>query len=103
MGTPGWQSYEDVAVYILRQMASEFGLERVEGKQLVGGKSGTVWEIDGKGIPADNSTAFIVIECRRYTSPGRNKNIWLVWHTAFKTRGSRRNYCKSPRPARRSC
>ena len=28
-----WETYEEVAVYLLDQIASELGLERVEGKQ----------------------------------------------------------------------
>ena len=68
MSTPRWQSYEDIARYILQQMAAEFGLERVEGKQLIQGRSGTTWEIDGKGVSIDDSAAFIIIECRRYTT-----------------------------------
>jgi hypothetical protein len=46
-----WQSYEEVAVHILDQIASELGLDRVESKQHVyGSRSGTDWEIDGKGV-----------------------------------------------------
>jgi len=33
-----WQSYEEVAAYLLDQIAAEFGLERFEGKQVVPGK-----------------------------------------------------------------
>ena len=46
-----WKTYEEVAVYLLNQIASELGLERVEGKQDVyGSHSLTMWEIDGKGV-----------------------------------------------------
>jgi hypothetical protein len=44
-----WRSYEEVAQYLLGQMAALFGLGRVEGKQLIAGASGTSWEIDAKG------------------------------------------------------
>jgi hypothetical protein len=32
-----WQTYEEVAAWLLNQFASEFGLDRVEGKQDVSG------------------------------------------------------------------
>jgi len=48
-----WRSYEEVARYLLDQFAAEFGLERVEGKQMVGGKrSGMVWEPAVRGLRA---------------------------------------------------
>jgi len=63
-----WESYEQVAAYLLDQFANEFGLERVEGKQeVVGQRSGTTWEIDAKGIRAGD-TGFVIVECRRYTT-----------------------------------
>jgi hypothetical protein len=63
-----WESYEQVAAYLLDQFATEFGLSRVEGKQaVVGLRSGTAWEIDAKGFRQDGS-GFIIIECRRSTA-----------------------------------
>jgi hypothetical protein len=62
-----WSSYEDVAVYLLNAIANELGLDVVEGKQIVPGKTGARWEIDGKGV-RDRDGAFVVIECRRYTT-----------------------------------
>jgi len=63
-----WQSYEEVATYLLNQFAREFGLSRVEGKQSVPGlRSHTAWEIDAKGVREGND-GFIIVECRRYTS-----------------------------------
>jgi hypothetical protein len=42
-----WQTYEEVAAHLLDEFAAEFGLSRVEGKQIVDGQhSGTKWEID---------------------------------------------------------
>lgn len=62
-----WKSYEEVASYLLDQMASAFGLERVEEKQKVAGlRSQTTYEIDAKGIN-DKGKGFVIIECRRYT------------------------------------
>lgn len=61
-----WETYEQVAVHIMNQIAGQLGLEHVEGKQHVyGSHSGTVWEIDGKGV-RDGTEGFVIIECRRY-------------------------------------
>ena len=68
-----WESYEQVATYLLNQFASEFGLERVEGKQnVVGLRSGTPWEIDAKGFRHGGS-GFVIVECRRYTTSKQNQ------------------------------
>ncbi|GAA1222435.1 hypothetical protein GCM10009665_10830 [Kitasatospora nipponensis] len=68
-----WEKYENVAVYLLDQVASELGLEHVEGKQDVyGSRSGTSWEIDGKGVKTENE-GFVIIECRRYTTSRQNQ------------------------------
>lgn len=66
MNQTRWTSYEDVARYLLNQMAQEFGLQWVEQKQTIKGlHSGTAWEIDAKGVLDDNE-AFVIVECRRY-------------------------------------
>jgi hypothetical protein len=63
-----WETYEEVATYLLNQFATKFGIERFEGKQNVEGKrSGTSYEIDAKGMGSDNEV-FIIVECRRYTT-----------------------------------
>lgn len=68
-----WRSYEDVAVFLLDQICVEFGLQRVEGKQsVIGKRSGTIYEIDGKGILSDGE-GFIIIECRRYNKARQNQ------------------------------
>jgi hypothetical protein len=63
-----WLTYEGVAQSLLNQLASHFGLGRVEGKQCVAGV-GTTWEIDAKGVQEDGEN-FIVIECKRFTKQG---------------------------------
>jgi hypothetical protein len=66
--TTRWKTYEEVAAYLLNKFAEEFGLTRVEGQQTVSGKrSGTEWTIDAKGV-RDGNEAFIIVECRRYTT-----------------------------------
>lgn len=68
-----WQSYEEVAAYLLNKFASEFGLTRVEGKQtMLGNKSGTSWEVDAKGF-RQNDNGFLIVECRRYTKAKQNQ------------------------------
>jgi len=62
-----WQTYEEVAQYLLNEFASHFGLGRVEGKQIVPGQSGTAWELDAKGVTSDGA-AFVIVECRRHTT-----------------------------------
>jgi len=68
MSESTWRNYEEITAYILNEISSSIGLERVEGKQHVKGQlSDTDWEIDAKGI-LDVGTAFVIIECRRYTT-----------------------------------
>ena len=63
-----WENYEQVAAFLLDQIAAELGLERVEGKQNVyGSRSLTSWEIDGKGVKIGGE-GFVIIECRRHTT-----------------------------------
>lgn len=61
-----WESYEEVAAYLLNLFAEDFGLGKVEGKQLVPGVSGTEWEIDAKGY-SEGGKSFVIVECKRYT------------------------------------
>jgi hypothetical protein len=68
-----WASYEEVATYLLDQVAKDLGLSRVEGKQTVEGKvSGTNWAIDAKGVRHGNE-GFVIVECRRYTTSKQNQ------------------------------
>lgn len=75
-----WETYEEVATYLLGQFAEHFGVGRFEGKQVVSGESGTEWEIDAKGCTADGGS-FIVVECKRHTKTGISQKITsaLVW------------------------
>jgi hypothetical protein len=70
-----WQIYEGVARFLLEKLADRLGLkiECVEGKQKLVGESRTEWEIDGKGVRADDG-AVIVIECRRLTTSRVKQN-----------------------------
>lgn len=80
MSAKQWESYEEVAAYLLNQFVEHFGLGRFEGKQIVAGQSGTEWEIDAKGCSADGSQ-FVVVECKRHTKTGISQAITgaLAW------------------------
>ena len=63
-----WQTYEQVATYLLNRVADSLGLQFVEGKQaVVGLESGTSWEMDAKGICSDG-VGFVLIEIKRYAT-----------------------------------
>ena len=81
-----WQSYEEVAAYLLDQFASHFGLDHVEGKQSVHGtRSNTQWEIDAKGVKTDDG-GFMIVECRRYTtSKQKQENIGALAYRIIDT------------------
>lgn len=80
MAEKRWQTYEEVAAYLLNQLAEHFGVGRFEGKQVVTGDSGTEWEIDAKGC-ADDGSRVIVVECKRHTKSGISQAIAgsLAW------------------------
>src|SRR5262245_21060874 len=68
-----WETYEQVAAYVLNQIADRFGIDRFEGKQnVLGIRSGTTYEIDAKGI-VEHGTAFMIVECRRYLHSRQNQ------------------------------
>lgn len=91
-----WRNYEEVAQFLLDQLASHFGLARVENKADVPG-AGTSWEIDLKGVPEDGQ-GFVIVECRRHTKQGvRQKDIAALGFTILRT-GADRGIIISPRP-----
>lgn len=67
--TADWRVYEEAARKVLSDIRRVLGLENVEGKQLLGGKSGTQWEIDAKAW-CEDSDRFMVVEVRRHTTAG---------------------------------
>jgi hypothetical protein len=68
-----WETYEQIARYVLDQIADRFGVDRFEGKQKVlGQRSGTSYEVDAKGV-TNNGEVFLVVECRRYTNSRQNQ------------------------------
>ncbi|WP_425478783.1 restriction endonuclease [Dokdonella koreensis] len=69
-----WERYEALAKELLNRFASEFGVERFEGKQRIYGSSGTEWEIDAKGVTS-GSARVVVVECRRTNNRQSQANI----------------------------
>lgn len=69
--TKKWETYEEVATYLLDKFADDFGFTRFEGKQKITGKLLT-WEIDAKGV-CENNDIFMIVECRRYTTSRINQ------------------------------
>jgi hypothetical protein len=68
-----WRTYEEAAAFLLNCFVEEFGIDRVEGKQHVtGGRTGTEYEIDAKGVRVADG-GLMVVECRRYTTSRQNQ------------------------------
>lgn len=91
-----FENYEQVATHLLNEFAHHLGLARVEAKQHVRGQmSGTVWEIDAKGITTDGVN-FIIIECRRYPSsrPSQDELSGLAWR--IQDTGARGGFIVTP-------
>lgn len=65
--TKAWKTYEEVAQCLLERFGEQFGIGRVEGKQLAPGATGTNWEIDAKAFQSGGS-GFLIVECQRYTT-----------------------------------
>jgi hypothetical protein len=84
-----WETYEQVAIYIMNQIAEHLGMGRVEGKQHVyGSRSGTDWEIDGKGVKVGDE-GFVIIEARRYPkSPQKQEQVAALAYRIMDTRAS---------------
>ena len=72
-----WQSYEEVAQFLLNQFAEHFGLGHVEGKQIIPGASCAKWEIDAKAVASDRE-AFFVVECRRHASRLKQEELGAI-------------------------
>jgi hypothetical protein len=57
-----WETYEEVAAYLLNSFREHFSIERVEGKQDI---PGTTWRIDAKAV-TEGGEGFLIVERRRY-------------------------------------
>ncbi|MBI1177815.1 hypothetical protein GC207_10295 [bacterium] len=64
-----WAIYENASRKALKGIISEFGLDTVDGKQELNGKSGACWEIDAKAI-SSTTGRFFIVECRRRLKKG---------------------------------
>ena len=66
-----WRRYEDTARILLMHLSTDLGLARVEGKQKLVGRS-SEWEVDAKGIAAEDGK-FVIVECRQYRTSRINQ------------------------------
>ncbi|MGV9867246.1 restriction endonuclease [Rhodococcus koreensis] len=75
-----WESYEEVAQFLLNKIAAELGLERVEGKQHLVAASGAKFEVDAKGV-MDGDEGIVLIECKRYPTRRLDQDLAssLAW------------------------
>jgi len=73
-------TYEELATIFLNLLRTEFGLDRVEPKQSLPGKSGATWRIDAKGVK-EKSGGTVVVECRRKSRDGitQEEAAALAW------------------------
>ena len=61
-----WQQYQELARHLLDKFAADFGLDRVEGPQVLPGqRSETDWALDAKGV-LQNGEGILIVECRQY-------------------------------------
>jgi hypothetical protein len=74
MADKAWDTYEQVAQFLLNQFAEVFQLGTVEEKQIVPGESGTDWQIDAKGVK-EGEDGFVIVECKRHTKSRVNQEI----------------------------
>ncbi|MFT9661785.1 hypothetical protein ACM0CQ_05975 [Mycobacteroides abscessus subsp. abscessus] len=81
-----WESYEEVARFLLGKWgdAIGLGLERVEAKQTLVGRSGILWTIDAKAVRTGGE-AILVVECRRYTTSRLKQKPSARWLTGSAT------------------
>jgi hypothetical protein len=92
-----WETYEQVSTYLLNDIRQRFGLDRVESKQEVEGKeSGTIYEIDGKGV-VEGSEAFVIVECRRHSHRLKQEHVAAIAYRIIDT-GAKGGVLVSPLP-----
>ena len=91
-----WERYEVVAKELLNSIASEFGVDRFEGKQSVRGSSGTTWEIDAKGV-TEEGKRFVVVECRETRARQSQAKVGALAFTLIDT-GADAGVIVSPMP-----
>ena len=94
-GETSWETYEQVAQYLLGRFADVFQLGSVEDKQIVAGENGAEWEIDAKGVEFGGE-GFVIVECKRY--PKSRINQGTVADLAYRilNTGAQRGIIVSP-------
>ena len=67
-----WQSYEQVARFVLNELRQTMGITSVAEYTDLPGNSGTTWRVEGTAVRTTDG-AFLIIECRRHTAQGLNQ------------------------------
>ena len=94
--TAEWETYEDVARFVLNDLRDELGMSEFEDKQSIEGKSsGTSWEIDGKGVRRGDETFFLV-ECRRFTTSRQSQERVAAFAYRIRDTGAAGGFIVSP-------
>ncbi len=79
-GAGSWRSYEELALSVISALSKELDVQDVSGPELLSGRTGTKWAIDGKAWQ-HGGRGFLVVEARRY--PGRRLSQGRVAELAF--------------------
>lgn len=95
MSNKPWMTYEQVAIHLLDRMSKHFGVGRFEGKQVVSGSSGAIWELDGKGC-MDSGSGIVVVECKRHVDRGINQATVAALAFTIRDLGADRGILVSP-------
>lgn len=90
-----WESYEEVAAFVLDQCAAQFGLAGFDGKQVIPGTSGADWEVDARGWTKDGAT-FVVVECKKHTGTGISQALTGSLAYTIKDTGAVGGFLVSP-------
>lgn len=76
-----WMSYEAQATKLLPLLNPELGVSTVEGKQLLTGITGAVYEVDAVAVD-ERSLGSVLVEIKRY--PRRRINQGIACELAFR-------------------
>jgi len=96
ISSPPWVEYEALARRVIFDLRAELGLALVEGKQKLHGRSGGIWEIEGKGIDHDGCN-IVIIEARRRPRSGASQEEMGALAYRMTELGACRSIFVSPR------
>lgn len=76
-----WQSYEEVARFVLRELRRALNIADVGPPAVLPGESGTTWHVDGTATRAPDGAA-LILECKRKV--GRRLDQEAIGGIAFR-------------------